>query len=153
MARRVVTPKGRAVRLIGLNKVYEQMEAVINRTTAPEVKRIYMGAALVLRDEARDLAPLLKKATKGHVPGLLKKAIFAAYGDPSKASVIVGVNYKIAPHAHMIEFGTGPRTDSKGHNRGSVPAQPFMRPALTASRTKCVAIITEGLRNLIEKAS
>lgn len=145
MARRVVTGKGKSVRLEGLNELHEQMAEVINRTNAPEVKRIYMGAALVLRDEARDLAPVIKVPVKNpkpwQRPGMLKKAIFASYGDSSKASVLVGVNYKMAPQAHWIEFGTS-----------GTQAQPYMRPALTATRGKCVNIIAEGLRNLIEKS-
>jgi HK97 gp10 family phage protein len=162
VARRVVTGKGKAVRLEGLAKLQEQMAGLMefgenggsaNRATGQEVKRIYMGAALLLRDEARSRAPILKSEVKGHVPGLLKKAIFAAYGEPTKPSVLVGVNYKIAPHAWLVEFGTSQRSTKSGKSTGIGPAQPFMRPALTAVRSKCVAIIAEGLRGLIEKAA
>ena len=42
----------------------------------------------------------------------------------------VKVTYGIggAPHAHLIEYGTGPRSNAAGAYRGEGPALPFMRP-------------------------
>lgn len=37
-----------------------------------------------------------------------------------------------APHAHLIEFGTGPRFHKSGKYVGYVTPQPFMRPAWDA---------------------
>lgn len=40
---------------------------------------------------------------------------------------------KGAPHAHLVEFGTGPRVQkSTGRKVGAAPPQPFMRPAWDA---------------------
>ena len=122
------------------------MAEILDRTTGRKAKEVYMMAGLVLRDEARDLAPIIKKNPKNpkawQLPGVLKKAIFAAYGKESEPNVLVGVNYKIAPQAHWIEYGTS-----------RIPAQPYMRPALTATRAKCVAIIAEGFRGIIDEAT
>lgn len=116
------------------------------RAIGRELKRVFMGAALVLRDEARDLAPIIKSNPKNpkpwQAPGTLKSAIFASYGKDTDPNVLVGVNYKRAPQAHWIEFGTS-----------DTPPQPYMRPALTATRPKCVAIIAEGFQGVIEKAA
>lgn len=142
MARSVITPKGAAARIEGLPELQAKMAKIIDSSSGIEAKHVWMKAALVLRDEARDLAPVLKKPKKGHIAGLLKSAIFAAYGDPAKPNVLVGVNYRIAPHAHWVEFGNA-----------HMPAQPFMRPALTATRSMCVAIIAEGYRKLIEESA
>jgi len=142
MARSVVTKKGKAVQIEGLLELQERVADILDRTTGKAIKRVYMGAALVLRDEARDLAPELKKPKKGRVPGLLKSAIRAAYGDPTKPNVLVFVDYRIAPHAHLVEFGTV-----------KMQAQPYMRPALAAARSKCVNIIADGFRELIEESS
>ncbi len=138
MARRIITPKGKAVRLEGMAELQEKISQIIDRATGKDVKKIHMGAALVLRDEARDLAPVLQKPKKGRVAGLLRSAIFAAYGKDSVSDVLVGVNYKIAPHAHWLEFGNV-----------RIPAQPYMRPAITATRSKVVAVIAEGYRKLL----
>lgn len=119
----------------------------MSRATGQEVKKIWMQAALDLRDSARDFAPVAKapiihyeagKPPRTIQPGALRSAIFAAYGEPEKPNVLVGVNYKIAPHAHWLEFGNV-----------RIPAQPYMRPALTLMRSACVATIAEGYRRLL----
>jgi HK97 gp10 family phage protein len=167
VARSVVTPKGRAARIEGLPELQAKITKILDRTTGKQVKRVWMDAALVLRDAARGMAPVLKKPHKGHVAGLLKSAIFAAYGDPAKPNVLVGVNYRIAPYARLVEYGgskksKGPRmtgdikgrpTGNRVQSTGYMTAQPFMRPALTATRSKCVAIIAEGYQKLIEEAA
>jgi len=146
MARNALTRGGKAVRIEGIAELQANIAKILDRAAGKEAKRIWMKAALVLRDEARDLAPVIREP-KTHpkpwqVPGTLKAAVFAAYGDASKPNVIVGVNYKKAPQAHWIEFGTS-----------KIPAQPYMRPALTATRSMMVAIIAEGYRSLIEEAA
>lgn len=105
-----------------------------------EVKEVYMGAALLFRDEARRRAPVRS--------GRLRRAIFADFGDPVKPNVIVGVQYflhgkrqiAMAPHAHLVEFGT----------RNS-PARPFMRPAVTASKDRMSNAIASGLRGILAR--
>lgn len=151
MPRRVVTSKGKAVRLEGLAELQEKLAASLNRSNAKEIKHIHMGAALVLRDEARDLAPVIKDASKNKkaISGRLKQAIFAAYGKPESPYVLVGVNYTMAGYAWWCEFGTGTRAWKSGKNTGTMTAQPYMRPALTAVRAKCVSIIAEGYRKLL----
>jgi HK97 gp10 family phage protein len=146
MARSAVTPKGKAVRIEGIPELQAKVALILDRATGNEAKKVWMKAALVLRDEARDLAPVIKipkpNPRPWQVPGTLKAAIFAAYGDTSKPNVIVGVNYRKAPQAHWIEFGTS-----------NIAAQPYMRPALTATRSMMVAMIAEGYKALIEAAA
>jgi HK97 gp10 family phage protein len=147
VARRVVTSRGRAVRIEGLPELQDKLADLIDRATAKEVKKIWMQAALELRDEARNNAPVAKEPIKHYekgetprliMPGALKSAIFAAYGAQGKQDVLVGVNYKIAPHAHWLEFGNS-----------RIPPQPYMRPAITATRSTIVAIIADGYRKLL----
>lgn len=38
-------------------------------------------------------------------------------------------------HGHLIEFGTKPRKNKKGANRGSVTPNPFMEPAFNQTRS------------------
>lgn len=146
MARNAVTAGGKAARLEGLPELHAKIAHILDRAAGNEAKQVWMKAALVLRDEARDLAPIIQipkpNPRPWQVPGTLKSAIFAAYGDPAKPNVIVGVNYAKAPQAHWIEYGTS-------HSA----AQPYMRPALTATRSMMVAIIAEGYRGLIERAA
>lgn len=80
-------------------------------------------------------------------------------------------------HAHLVEFGTGPRwrdpPEMKGHGlkrkgrarlkgfaellgvrggyTGVMPAQPFMRPAFDENKRKAVAIVGRRARDELEK--
>jgi len=45
------------------------------------------------------------------------------------------------PHAHLLEFGTGPRYTKNGAFRGSVSPQPMLQPAWDAHKGK----LLEGL--------
>jgi HK97 gp10 family phage protein len=137
--RNILTKKGKAVRWEGLPEIQKNVNSLLSKMghregqkVAGEVKRVLMGAALVVRDEAKDLVPV--------DTGLLKSAIFAAYGDERKADVLVGVNHRIAPHSHLVEFG------ARG---GEMPAQPFMRPAITVTRPKVANIVAGGLKQII----
>lgn len=147
MPRRLITSRGRQVQIEGLAELQENIAELMSRATGKEVKKIWMQAALELRDAAIDYAPMaagpITHYEKGQpprtiMPGALRAAIFAAYGDPTKPNVLVGVNYKIAPHAHWLEFGNS-----------RIPAQPYMRPALSSTRSRCVSIIADGYRTLL----
>lgn len=147
MARRIVTPKGRQVRIEGLAELREKAAVIISRAVGKDVKKIWMQAALELRDAAREYAPVaagpITHYAKGQppqtiMPGALKAAIFAAYGKDSAPDVLVGVNYKIAPHAHWLEFGNS-----------RIPPQPYMRPAISLMRARAVQIIADGYRTLL----
>ena len=141
MARRVLTKKGKAVQWEGLAELSDNintlLEVVGGRQAGrigKEVKNVLMGAALVVRDEARDLAPVRT--------GLLREAIFANYGDEQKPDVLVGVNHKMAPHSHLVEYG------ARG---GEMPAQPFLRPAIAAARPAVAKIVADGLKKIISE--
>jgi HK97 gp10 family phage protein len=147
MARNVITSKGRQVRIEGLAELQNNVATLMSRATGKEVKKIWMQAALDLRDAARDYAPIAKEDIvhyeKGQPkriikPGALRAAIFAAYGERDKPNVLVGVSFRAAPHAHWIEFGNS-----------RIPPQPYMRPALSLMRSSCVSTIAEGYRRLL----
>ncbi|UWQ29913.1 hypothetical protein [Leisingera sp. M523] len=57
-----------------------------------------------------------------------------------------------APHAHLIEFGTGPRRHESGKYVGAVMADPFMRPAWDANRERMLQILRKEVWAEIEKA-
>lgn len=94
-------------------------------------RRVIMPAALIAVREIEDLAP------KGPT-GNLKKAPFADYGDPKKPNVLVGMNYKIAPHAHLVEYGTV-----------KMRPQPYFRPGITSSRSAMAATMLSNAKEFI----
>ena len=44
---------------------------------------------------------------------------------------------------HLVEYGTGPRRQKDGTSTGSMPAQPFMRPAYEETKEQIVEIIKQ----------
>ena len=77
-----------------------------------------IGADIIAK-EARKRAPVGKTGNLRR--GIVSKINKSAAQFSNKGAAYVGANYKIAPHAHFVEYG------ARG---GEMPAQPFMRPAI-----------------------
>jgi HK97 gp10 family phage protein len=59
-----------------------------------------------------------------------------------------------APHAHLVEFGTAPRHwKSNGKFTGSMPPQPYMRPAWDYGKDKALRTIKDGLTQDVKEAA
>lgn len=55
------------------------------------------------------------------------------------------------PHAHLIEFGTGPRTHKNGKFVGQVSPQPFMQPSWDANKGRLLEGIGKRFWEEIQK--
>ena len=55
------------------------------------------------------------------------------------------------PHAHLIEFGTGPRFTKSGAFRGSVSPQPMIQPAWDINKSRIFRDLGRRLGDEIEK--
>jgi len=135
--------KGQAFKLEGLPELTKKMkrlqiESAFRSGTSERlrknVKKALMTAALMVRDEVRDMAPVRS--------GLLRSAVFASYGSEHSPTVLVGVNHNKAPHSHLVEFG------GRG---GEMPKKPFLRPGIAAARPMAIRVVAEGLRNVLEE--
>ena len=121
----------------------------------------------VLRDEAKARAPVGTDEGGSKSPGLLQRAIYAAYRDAvsteAKQVYAISWNAKKAPHGHLIEFGhwqTHARYKGKDGNwyTGAkfavpkwVPAHPFLRPAMDAAVAQArEAMLQRGRERLPE---
>ena len=56
-----------------------------------------------------------------------------------------------APHAHLVEWGTGPRYTKAGAYRGSVAPQPMLTPAWAARRPALLRDVGEDMFEQIAK--
>jgi len=120
-------------------------------TKRKEIKTILIGPAVAIRNKARELAPIGKKAQWRGTgkseksirrlvqPGVLRANIYARRNADNEPGVTVGVNRKEAFYAHMVERGTS-----------KWPGHPFFRPAVTALRKDIARMIAPGMKNLIE---
>ena len=70
--------------------------------------------------------------------------------DRSTVEVYVG---STAPHAHLIEFGTGPRETKNGAYRGQVSPTPFLRNAWDATKDAALRIFAKEMETELLKAA
>lgn len=58
---------------------------------------------------------------------------------------VVGPNFISGPHAHLVEFGTGPRMTYDGQDRGEMPARSFFEDIFEASSQGGVSVVEKIL--------
>ena len=64
---------------------------------------------------------------------------------------MVGISHAKAPHAHIVEFGTGPRYHASGKYVGQMPANPFFRRSIDGARGLIKNRIEERARGPIKR--
>ncbi|MEM6798005.1 MAG: HK97-gp10 family putative phage morphogenesis protein [Planctomycetota bacterium] len=116
-------------------------------------------AETVLEDAARDAGePILADATDrvSEDLGTLKQAMYlkvVTYLRSLTAVAIIGPRSRAAPHAHFVEFGTTERFTQAGASRGTMPPQPFLRPAMDTQRATALSRMRRTLGRGIERAA
>lgn len=116
----VTTSKARGMKLEGDRQLIRALGRIpIKLRTDVLVAALDEGAKIIQRAAAtgapRDREVLADSIERHKLPGKFP-------------AVAIRPSYGKAPHAHLVEFGTGPRMSSRGF-RGIMPAQPFMGPA------------------------
>lgn len=128
-----------AMRLDGMDEIRAAMKDIMDAPTAIEAKQVYLRAGGILAAQARANAPVSGVPPSKSPPRKkgthLRDAIFVALGDLTKPNVLVGVSYKKAPHAHLVEY-------SPNH-------QPYFRPAITQTAGAVANEIRTGLLDII----
>ena len=137
-------------------------DKVINR----HLRAAYVAAAKVIKKEAELLVPVDQGALKSSLKIKVK------WGRKKKYA-LVGADYDIAPHQHLVEFGTVERFRSKtqagrgrgflaklaralflrGGSTGRMPATPFMRPAFDYKKRTAARILIQRLVTGIRRES
>lgn len=132
---KTISTNTKAMKLEGvpqLLKTLQTMAATLNGEGATamteRLKAITLKPAMVVRDEAKDLVPV--------VTGALRDAIFAG---PLQTRVGALVGVKHVKYAVMVEFGTS-----------KMEAHPYFRPALNATRPLYANMIAGDLKVLID---
>jgi len=120
----------------GYNELIGNLNNVLDKTSAENLKGVFMDAGRVLQRNAEANAAPHRKSSR------LEANIFVAPGKEDKANILVGVKFKKAPEGFWLEYGTSRE-----------PAQPWWRPAVTASKPEMARIITDGMKKTIEDAS
>ncbi len=154
-------------RVIGLQDLRRTLAALPERIGGLAVRRSLLEGAGVVRDEARNLAPVRQIKGGGH----LKKSIVSqtrgvfrdGKGRPVEHRAVVLIAKKrgkvarsARAYAHFVEFGTRPHSVGKGSKlvrgigRGlkhpGAKAQPFMRPAFDTKKFVALKTIEGRMR-------
>jgi len=120
----------------GIAGAVKKIKQLSNSLKGKGMSDTLLRQAQVIAEDARNRAPL-------GPTGNLKRSLHARMlGDrPNFPKVaIAAVDRRIAPHAHLIEFGTS-----------KMSARPFFRPAVDAHASKVISNIKDGAKKLVEK--
>lgn len=129
----------RSVRSIGasgqaeLHRTFQRLGNVVNN---PEVERMFVEEAQVFGGIVETNAPL--GPTGNLKSGVVEKPFQHKIKD--KPAAFVAIDYRVAPHAHLVEFGT---VHSAPH--------PFWRPALRGFTAAFYRRIGEKIGRYIER--
>lgn len=152
---------GVSLKLEGDRELRRALAKLEQKTGKRVVRRSLLRGARIIRDEARKRAPVdsgrLRKSIQARSSGRAFRA--------GTVGVVVGPD-KRAPHAHLVEFGTGPRViksatipTPNGPRTvsnlavGSMPAKPFLRPAFDSkAREAGDRVMTEIRSSILEEA-
>ncbi len=117
-------------------------------TTARRTARKAMAAALQpVLSAAKGAAPVGPTGNLRASVGVGHKLTPSQAREAGRESRDVAIMYvgAAAPHAHLVEFGTGPRHHKSGKFVGAMPPNPWMRPAWDGNRDAVLAGLSEAL--------
>lgn len=126
------------VRIEGIDELNNQLENLAKSLDAEAVEPILLDGATIIADDVRQRAPL-------GPTGNLKRSIGAKTlrrRDKNPAPSIAAIDYRIAPHAHLVERGTS-----------RAAAHPFFRPAVDSKGPQVAAKVMANIQKLIEEAA
>lgn len=130
---------GRALRFTGVKELQAELSKLVRdiggQGLGKDIKDVNLSVAQLMADESRKRAPV--------DDGDLQRAHFAARGDANNPKALFGVNPKIAPHGHLVEFGHG--------GPKPAPPHPFIRTAIATKRSIVREMFVTGIAAIIKK--
>jgi len=138
---------------------FEELEAALDALIELSSNGTGKGALQrALNKAAKPILDAAKTAAPDGPTGNLKESIVVSRkvtdsARPTKIKNGVGVYVRTtAPHAHLVEFGTGPRhKKSTGQYVGEMPPNPFMSEAFDSNVEEVVSDLSETVMTEIEK--
>ncbi len=136
--------------IIGEEELNQNIQNVIKSLSPEQIEEVLLNGANIMAEDIRIRAPIAKRGhyksgTKVLVPpGNLKRSIvtktMTRRGEKA-APALIAIDYRIAPHAHLVEYGTV-----------RAAPHPFFRPGYDATKDAISEGITKDFKNLIESA-
>jgi HK97 gp10 family phage protein len=122
----------------GVKEIDNVLKAMPKELSHQTLGSAHLAAAKPLIEKAKLLAP------EGPTGNLVDS--IGGVKTPIKKAGVIG-EVRVGPrrtrthrghHGHLVEFGTKPRANKKGSNRGTMPKQPFMEPAFQQTNPEVV---------------
>lgn len=121
----------------GMEQLNAKVDRIVKAADAQKNEQIVLKSAEIIRNRIRDKAPV-------GATGRLKRSpvakLMARHGD-APAIAIAGIDRKVAPHGHLVEFGTS-----------HAPAHPFFRPAIDETKGAVLNQLKSEMKKNIEGA-
>ena len=131
----------------GLGELREQLKRLDDATAGKALRNAAMAAMRIARKDAKKRAP---EGPTGNLKRAIKVRSFT--GVQGLAAVAgVYVDPRIAPHWHLVEFGTQDRRTKSGKRTGRATPKPFIRPAFDDNRLQIIEKFRSNLAKGIEK--
>jgi HK97 gp10 family phage protein len=133
----------------GIAELDAKLEKLAENLAPEQTTPILEQGAQIVADSARAKAPI-------GPTGNLRRGIRATRLQPrgKHTAAIAAVDYRIAPHAHLVEHGTGERIAKRGKHLGwhygVMPAQPFLGPAALETQEQVVDFVSNEIRAIVE---
>lgn len=126
------------VHVFGEHIVANRLRGLPSKLIRKYVRAAYSRGATILAKEARRRVPVKTGALKRSITRKIRVNQRQHYA-------LVGADYAIAPHQHLVEFGSAERKRSSGGSTGASPPQPFLRPALENKKREIARVIIRHL--------
>ena len=131
-------------------KGMKELEREMKKVVAEMKDALQMGT----EEAASSVANIIRSNAPAGPTGNLKKSVTTKLL-PRKRDypevTMVGCDYSIAPHQHLVEFGSGPRYHASGKYVGQMPANPFFRRSIDGARGLIKNRIEERARGPIKR--
>lgn len=129
----------------GTKELNREIRKAKKKLEHSELEDVFEQGADMMTQEAKSRAPV--------DDGTLRDAVETKKMGDDPLVFISAVNRGKAPHANILENGTGPRYhESTGKYVGSINANPFWRPAWDNVNSRIEDHIIRELRRRVEKA-
>lgn len=118
------------IQMTGVDEMIRKLERISSPQKLKKVQRKALTAgARIMRKAYKEEAP------KGETGNLKRSAMFKVRVDAFAGTAVakVGSDARIAPHAHLVEFGTVTRFLKKGGTTGKMPPNRFATRAFVKS--------------------
>lgn len=133
----------------GFDELTKALEKLAKSVDKSEQEKIIKGSIKDVADRIRSNAPIgpSKNLKRSVVEKMMPRS------DRFPTIGIAAIDRKIAPHAHLVEFGSAPRYQKKtGRYVGEMPPNPFIRRSWDQSKSNVLNNIENELKNAVNKA-